>query len=220
MNSVVNRMTPSITTMIRMDHAHVMALSHRYTPDTPAARKRALITNACIALEVHAQLEEEIFYPVLRQLVPEDEVLEKSEPEHAQVRAFVAQLRERCESGEPLDQDVDEKFFALMRAVLHHVADEEARLLPVAERMLSHEELTRLGGEMTRRRLELMKPHGWEIATSTVRSFPVGAATGAALVTAGAVALGAMLFSRSRRNGRHEDWRASDADERRPTRFM
>jgi hypothetical protein len=61
--------------------------------------------------------------------------------------------------------------------------------------------LGRLGMEMTQRRMQLMKPHAAEFAASTVRSFPVGAATGAALLTAGAVALGAMLFSRSSKPG-------------------
>lgn len=207
MNAVVNRMTPSITNMIRMDHSHVLALFHRYTPDTPDTRKRALVTNACIALQVHAQLEEEIFYPALRPILPGDEVLEKSEPEHQQMRELVDQLRERCASGQPIDETFDQQFMALMRIVIHHVADEETRLLPAAERTL-RDELSRLGAQMTRRRMELLKPHAREVAVSAARSFPVGTAAGAALVTAGAVALGAMLFSRGQ-NGRrwHESRR-------------
>jgi hypothetical protein len=200
MNAVVNRMTPSITGMIRLDHSHVLALSHRYTPETSQSRKRALVTNACIALQVHAQLEEEIFYPALRNVLPGNEVLEKSEPEHQQMRDLIGELREACASGAPLDEAFDEKFMALIRIVIHHVADEETQLLPAAERLL-RDDLARLGAQMTRRRMELLKPHAREIATSAARSFPVGTAAGAALVTVGAVAFGAMLFSRGR-NGR------------------
>lgn len=200
MNAVVNRVTPTITTMIRMDHSHVLALFHRYTPDTSEARKRALVTNACIALQVHAQLEEEIFYPAMREVLPEDEVLAKSESEHQQMRELIDDLRTRAAGGEPIDEAFDEKFMSLMRIVMHHVADEETHILPAAERLLRND-LTRLAAEMTRRRVELLKPHARELAASTARSFPVGTAAGAALVTAGAVALGAMLFSRNR-NGR------------------
>lgn len=200
MNAVVNRMTPSITSMIRMDHSHVLALAHRYTPETSANRKRALVTNACIALQVHAQLEEEIFYPALREVLPGNAVLEKSEPEHQQMRDLIGELQARLASGEPIDQTFDEKFMTLVGIVMHHAADEETQLLPAAERLL-RDDLPRLGAEMARRRMELLKPHARELATSTARSFPVGATAGAALFTAGAVAVGAMLFSRGR-NGR------------------
>src|SRR5690606_30995370 len=168
MNAVVNRVTPTITTMIRMDHSHVLALFHRYTPDTSEARKRALVTNACIALQVHAQLEEEIFYPAMREVLPEDEVLAKSESEHQQMRELIDDLRTRATGGEP----IDEKFMSLMRIVMHHVADEETHILPAAERLLRND-LTRLAAEMTRRRVELLKPHARELAASTARSFPV-----------------------------------------------
>ena len=52
--------SPSITTMIRMDHTHVMAAFHRYHAQTPWWRKRAIVELACTALEIHAQLEETI----------------------------------------------------------------------------------------------------------------------------------------------------------------
>jgi hemerythrin superfamily protein len=203
MNAVVNRMTPSITTMIRMDHTHVLALSHRYKADTPVNKKKALVTNACLALQVHAQLEEEIFYPAMRNVLTGDEVLDKSEPEHQQMKQLISELRERCSDDASIDQSFDDKFMDLMRIVIHHVADEETRLLPAAERLIP-DELGRLGMEMTRRRVELMRPYAGEIAASAARSFPVGAATGAALLTAGAVAIGAMFLSRTR-NGRSSD---------------
>jgi len=206
MNAVVNRMTPSITTMIRMDHSHVLALFHRYKPDTPVNRKRALVTNACLSLDVHAQLEEEIFYPALRTVLTGDEVLEKSQPEHQQMRQIIEELRSRAGDGSTGDAAYDDKFMDLMRLVIHHVADEETRLLPAAERLLT-DQLGRLGAEMTRRRIELLRPHAGEIAATTVRSFPAGAAAGAALLTVGAVALGAMLLSRSKEPGHVRRWR-------------
>lgn len=198
--NAVTRLTPSITTMIRMDHTHVMTLFHRYKPDSSPGRKRALVSNACLALEIHAQLEEEVFYPALRGVMSGDEFLDKSVPEHDRMRQLIAELRERAGSnGSGEHTTYDDKFLDLMRIVIHHVADEETRLLPTAERLLP-ERLGELGLVMTKRRVELLKPHAGELAATTVRSFPAGAA----LLTVGAVALGAMLFSRGRRAGRRQ----------------
>jgi Hemerythrin HHE cation binding domain. len=190
-------MTPSITTMIRMDHSHALALFHRYKADTPASRKRALVRNACLALEIHAQLEEEIFYPALQTVTIGDAVLEKSKPEHDEMRRLIGELRERSAGDIASDDGValDDLFLQLMRVVMHHVADEETQLLPTAERLLS-EQLSTLGREMTRRRVELLKPHVGEIAATSLRSFPVGSATVAALL-AGAV-IGTTLLWRSK----------------------
>jgi len=209
MNAVARRITPSITTLIRMDHSHVLAVFHRYKPDVSPSRKRALVTNACLLLEIHAQLEEEIFYPALREVMSGDEVLDKSEPEHAQMRTLIGELRGMAGREGPVHVDsYDDKFFELMRLVIHHVADEETRLLPAAERLLP-DQLGRLGMEMTQRRMELIKPHAAELAETTVRTFPAGAAAGAALLTAGAVAVGAMFLSRGSRKateGRMGRW--------------
>jgi hemerythrin superfamily protein len=198
MNAATDRITPGITTMIRMDHSYVLSLFHRYKADTPPGRKRALVRNACLAIQVHAQLEEEIFYPALRAVISGDEVLDKSEPEHEQMRSLIGELRQLTAGERPLEAACDDKFMDLIRLVMHHVADEETRLLPAAEKLLK-DRLGALGMEMTRRRIELMRPYAAEFTASTVRSFPVGAATGAALVTAGAVAIGAMLFTRGKK---------------------
>lgn len=199
--NAVTRIIPDITTMIRMDHSHVLALFHRYKAHTSPSKKRALVRNACLAIEVHAQLEEEIFYPALRTVISGDEVLDKSEPEHNEMRRFIRELRELTEvEAGPTDETFDDKFHDLIRSVMHHVADEETHLLPVAERLLG-ERLNELGVAMTRRRLELLKPHAGELAASTARSFPAGAAAGAALLTAGAVAVGAMLLYRGKSTG-------------------
>jgi len=199
MNTLVNRVTPSITTMIRMDHSHVLALFHRYRPDISASRKRALVTNACLALEVHAQLEEELFYPELRPMMSDDPIFQKSEPEHAEMRRLVGELRERSADATVGDLPYDDKFLDLMRIVIHHVADEETTLLPMAERLLGTERLSELGAQMTRRRVELIKPHAGEFAATAARSFPVGAAAGAALLAAGAIAIGVALAPKRRR---------------------
>jgi hemerythrin superfamily protein len=179
-----NSLTPGITTMIRLDHTHVLALFRRFRPWTSATRKQALVDNACLALEIHAQLEEEIFYPALREVAGANEILDKSKPEHDQMRNLIGALR----TLEVDDPDFDLTFHLLMRSVLHHVADEESMLLPQAENLMG-DRLGELGMQMTRRRVELLRPHLGEAAVTTARSFPV--ATAAAAI--GLLALGWLM---------------------------
>jgi hemerythrin superfamily protein len=183
-------LAPYITTLIRLDHTHVLALFRRVRPWTSASRKRAIIANACIALEVHAQLEEEIFYPALRQVLGGNEILDKSVPEHDEMRGLVRTLRSKDVEA----ADYDETVRSLMRAVLHHVADEESMLLPRAE-MLLGDRLPELGLQMTRRRMELLRPNLNEAAVTFARSFPVATAAAAA----GLLVAGWMLLRPSRR---------------------
>lgn len=178
-------MTPDITAMIRIDHTHALALFRRFKHRTSRARKQALVANICLALEVHAQLEEEIFYPALREAGGADPVLDKSVPEHEEMRTLIRSLR----AMEVEDPGCEAAVHQLMRVVLHHVADEESVLLPKAE-LLLESRLVELGQQMTRRRLELLRPHLGEAVSTTARSFPVATAAAAA----GVVGLGWMLL--------------------------
>jgi DUF438 domain-containing protein len=168
LTATLRAVSPSITTMIRMDHTHVLALFRRFKPHTSAGRKRALVTNACLALEIHAQLEEEIFYPALLDVLPEDSTLAKSVPEHDNIRKWIETVR----GLNPGSLEFDVAFRTLIREVLHHVADEETMLLPLAEELLT-DRLGALGAQMTARRMQLLGPHLQEVASTSVRSFPV-----------------------------------------------
>ncbi len=187
--SAQRTLVPNITTMIRMDHTHVLALFRRFRPGTSAARKRALISNACLALEVHATLEEEIFYPELSRVIGPDNVLDKSESEHNHMRQLIGMLR----GADPLDAGYDDTVHELMRAVLHHVADEESILLPRAEELMA-DRLGELGMQMTKRRMELLKPHLGEVAMTTAKSFPVATIA----MATGTMALAWLLFRPTR----------------------
>lgn len=179
MTAALDSMTPDITRMIRLDHTHVLAAFRRFRSRMPETRKRALVQNVCLALEVHAQLEEEIFYPSMRQIAAAGEILDKSVPEHEEMRGIIRSMR----AMEPFDAAYDETFKKLIRTVLHHVADEETTLLPLAEELMP-DELGHLGRIMTQRRIELLRPHAAEVAATTIRTFPVGAAVAAAGVLA------------------------------------
>lgn len=186
--NMLSKLSPSITTMIRMDHSHVMMAFHRYHAGLSPSAKEGLVHHVCLALEVHAQLEEEIFYPAMEGVGADSTVTEKSIPEHAEMRRLIGVLRELA----PTDATYDSTFNALMRDVMHHVADEETSLLPAAEQLLA-DQLQVLGAQMTKRRMELVAPHAGELAMDTVKAMPASKM----LMMAGAVLAGGYVASRA-----------------------
>lgn len=188
MNAIAQKLSPSATDMIRRDHSKVLAAFHRYDTAAKPQAKQALVNMVCLALEVHAQIEEEIFYPAMRGTDPQ--AVDKSIPEHDEMRRLMGELR----SMDPAGADYDARFLALMRVVMHHVADEETTLLPQAERMLAGR-VGELGGQMLRRRLQLMAPRAGELARSSAGAMPKNTL----LMGAGAVLAGLFVLRRVRR---------------------
>lgn len=182
------KLSPSITDLIRMDHSHVLTTFHRYEPSSRPETKRALVETACLALEIHAQCEEEIFYPAMYAIASDTAQVEKSVPEHDEMRRLIVSLR----GMQPDNPSYDQTFMDLMRLVMHHVADEETTLLPDAERLLG-ERLGTLGAQMTKRKLQLTAPHAGELARHAAKAMP----TMSVLFAAGAVIAGSYLVKRT-----------------------
>ena len=188
MHALLTKVAPSITDMIRADHTRVLATFHRYKAHTTPATKQALVAHICLALEVHAQAEEEIFYPAMSSV--DTALVGRLIPEHDKVRSLIGAVR----GLDPATPEYDSTLMELMREVMHHVADEETVLLPQAERVLG-ERLGELGAKFMKRRLQLMAPHAGELTRTKARAMPKGNL----LVMAGAVVGAAFLFQRLRR---------------------
>lgn len=186
MHTMAAKLSPSATTMIRMDHTHALALFHKLGPDTPAGVREGAIASLCAALEIHAQLEEELFYPCLRDNGVQSEALDKAVPEHAEMKTLIAKVRSL--EGQRAAQD--DAVNALVNAVMHHLADEETMLLPAAERFVGEQKLAELGARMTQRRLELARPRAGELAADLAKAAPVKTA----LVAVGALVAGGLLI--------------------------
>src|SRR5438874_2122004 len=164
--SVLARIAPAATDMIRADHARVLTTFHRYKSELSAAAKRSLVATICLALEVHAQIEEEIFYPAMASV--DNALVGRFIPEHDRMRSLIGELR-TADSAEP---QYDERVMELMHEVMHHVADEETKLLPQAERVLG-ERLGELGARMMKRRLALMASPAGELTRHQARALPI-----------------------------------------------
>src|SRR4051812_43512735 len=113
MKPLLAKIAPDATDMIRADHSRVLAMFHRYKAESTPGTKRAIVGAMCLALEVHAQIEEEIFYPAMGSV--DVGMVGKLIPEHDRMRGLIAALR----STEPSDAQYDTTVMQLMREVIH-----------------------------------------------------------------------------------------------------
>jgi hemerythrin-like domain-containing protein len=138
--------------MLKEDHRRVRDLFQEYAAATDPQTKRDLAEKAFIELEIHAQLEEHIFYPAVNEESDEgSELVQEAMQEHQKVKDLIVALRE----VELDQQEFDAKFRELMQNVEHHVEEEETQLFPLAEQELA-EDLDDLSEEMQELKKELM----------------------------------------------------------------
>jgi hypothetical protein len=100
-STVLGKLSPPITKMIRLDHSHVHAMvtSHKYTADASPGKKKAIVDTVCLALETHAQLEEQpLLHDVARTGNGLDEVFKRGEKPVARRRWTKSAARP---AGEP-----------------------------------------------------------------------------------------------------------------------
>ncbi|MGO4307609.1 hemerythrin domain-containing protein [Cupriavidus sp. RAF12] len=106
------------------DHRAVKKLFKQFEA-TNAAEKYAIATETCQKLSVHAQIEEEIFYPALRSVSEKlDDMLDEATVEHGVAKALIAKI----EAGDP--DMLDANYKVLTEYVGHHVEEEESELFP------------------------------------------------------------------------------------------
>ena len=154
MKSITSALMPNATNMIRLDHSHVLATFHQYKTTSPPQVKLGLVNSTCLALEVHARLEEEIFYPAVRAKIKDDDLMNEAEEEHLIVKRLIAELREM----QPSDEHYDAKFTVLGEGVEHHVKEEESDMFVKAKK--SGIDLVELGSKMLKRKQQLQSSAG------------------------------------------------------------
>lgn len=85
---------------------------------------QALVEQTCAEIEVHARLEEELFYPAAREVVKEEDLIEEAEVEHGSAKALIEQLQ----AMSPDDPKYMATFTVLGEYVKHHIKEEENEL--------------------------------------------------------------------------------------------
>jgi hemerythrin-like domain-containing protein len=120
------RAQPDACSLLDADHRNVKKLFKAYnelTKSTAAGasqKKIDLAKEICMELSVHAQIEEEIFYPALREAIKETDLLDEAEVEHASAKDLIAQIEEAMDGGDMFDAKVT----VLGEYIDHHVKEE------------------------------------------------------------------------------------------------
>jgi len=142
-------------TLLTDDHAEVNELFERYKAlaedaGSMTTEKQTLAEEICTMLTVHAAIEEEIFYPAVRDALDDTKLLDEAEVEHQAAKDLIEQIQD-SDPGDPL---YDARVNVLGEYVNHHVQEEEGELFPqVRDAEL---DLESLGAEMSARQEELL----------------------------------------------------------------
>jgi hemerythrin superfamily protein len=141
--------------LIKADHREVEQLFREFEEagDRAYKTKQDLVAKIIQELEVHATIEEEIYYPAVEARAKKDgkELVAEAVEEHHVVKVLLGEL-----AGMSSEDDAfDAKVTVLMENVRHHVEEEEQEMLPQSEEVLGKEELARLGEEMAARKRQL-----------------------------------------------------------------
>jgi hypothetical protein len=137
--------------LLKDDHKKVQDLFKRFEKSEDTKAKHQIATEAILELEVHAKIEEEIFYPMVREEVGLEEVMDEADEEHHVAKVLMDELMEMV----PDDQHFDAKFTVLAENVVHHIKEEETEMLPKAQK-IGKERLEEIGERMFERKETLL----------------------------------------------------------------
>jgi len=137
--------------LLKADHRAVEELFEKFEKASGYERKRKLAEEICLELSVHAQIEEEIFYPACEGKVDED-LLKESYVEHDGAKVLIAEIV----GGSPDDEFYDAKVKVLSEEIEHHVEEEEKRLEGLfAQARKAELDMDALGQELAARKSQL-----------------------------------------------------------------
>lgn len=136
--------------LLSSDHDEVEKLFKQFQKSN--GRKGDIVHRICTALTVHAEIEEEIFYPAVRDALSDkdESLMDEAAVEHETIRNLVDEIQDYGNDDEMLAA----RMKVLSEYVMHHVREEEGKIFPKAKE--ARLDLDELGAELLERKKELM----------------------------------------------------------------
>ena len=136
--------------LLKADHKEVSDMLEKF--ETARSTKEKLAQQICQALTVHAQIEEEIFYPAAREALGDEgkDLLDEAKVEHNSLKELISKI----EGSSPHDDLFEAHVTVLGEYVKHHVKEEEGELFPKLRK--SDMDLKGIGEQLAARKKELM----------------------------------------------------------------
>jgi hemerythrin superfamily protein len=141
---------PDAVALLKADHRAVAKLFGQFEKAKDGERKKALAEKICLELRVHMQIEEEIFYPVSREFLKNDDIVDEAVVEHAAAR----DLMDEIEAMQPGEDLYDAKMTVLEEQIEHHVEEEEEDYFPKVKK--TKMDLNAVGARVAARKQQLM----------------------------------------------------------------
>jgi hemerythrin superfamily protein len=145
--------------MLEQDHREVESFLDQFEEAEESAEKAELARKICVALTVHAELEESMFYPQAREWLAEEseedeELIDEAEVEHMSAKQLIAEI----EKMTPREKLFDAKVKVLGEYVKHHVKEEEQEMFPKLRE--TDMDLEALAETMAEKKLKLFQKMG------------------------------------------------------------
>jgi hemerythrin superfamily protein len=136
--------------LLKADHTEVAEMLKKF--ETARSTKQKLAQQICMSLTVHAQIEEEIFYPAAREALGGggEDLLNEAEVEHNSLKELIGQI----EGLSPDDELFDARVKVLGEYVKHHVKEEEGEIFPKLRK--SDMNLVEVGAQLAARKKQLV----------------------------------------------------------------
>jgi hemerythrin superfamily protein len=145
--------------LLKADHDKVKKLFkefERLHEDESDDEAQEVATQICNELTIHATVEEEIFYPEVRQAIDDDDLVDEAEVEHASAKELIAQIQQMT----PGDDKFAAKVMVLGEYIDHHIKEEQNEMFPKAKK--AKVDMADLGERIAARKQELKAEMGIE----------------------------------------------------------
>jgi len=157
MENQTTKMSPKIATglqnateLLISDHKHVSELFTEFDKAPSTAEKKRIVSQICTELTVHAQIEEEIFYPAVKLALKDTELVPEARVEHESLKTLIDQVR----GVEPDGEMFDAKIEVMHEYVKHHVKEEQDKMFPKASS--TNLNMMELGARISERKAHLL----------------------------------------------------------------
>ena len=149
---------PDAIHLLTNDHKEVKAMFKEFetlkkkadksSEDSTDEAKFELAQRICTALTIHATIEEEIFYPAVREAIDDTDLMDEADVEHASAKELISQIQDAT----PGEDQLDAKVTVLGEMIDHHVKEEEGEMFPKAKKGIDTEAV---GAALEARQAEL-----------------------------------------------------------------
>jgi hemerythrin-like domain-containing protein len=139
-------MATKATDFLKKQHRSVEKLFKEVEKTEDARRRRQLLDQIESELKLHTKLEEEVFYPAVREVgtAKAEEMVDEAFEEHHVVDLVLGELPQ----VDPEDERFEAKMTVLSELVEHHVEEEEKEMFPLAEKKLGAERMKELAQQL------------------------------------------------------------------------